>query len=78
MMAGDRERPSTPRKIDVRVSETARSGWDKAAREHGVTLSALIEAIGCKLDNDEVRARVQWTVGVWDDARAIDEERRAR
>lgn len=74
----DRPRPSTPAKIDVRVSEKARRGWDTVAREHDVTLSALIEAIGVKLADDNVRHDMEWVDGLFELAREIDRERRAR
>ena len=63
-----------PRQTSVRISDEARRGLDRLATSHGVTLTALLEALGRQVDSDpEVIPSA-----VIDEARRIDFERRSR
>jgi hypothetical protein len=64
-------------KVTVRLSGEARDGWERVCEAEGVSLTALMEAIGC----------VFWETGVTqlpasrmvlERARHIDMERRTR
>jgi len=59
----------------VRLSDDARRGWERLALRHGVTMSALMEAVGLRLvsgDHEPVAAELLEL------ARRIDYERRRR
>lgn len=63
--------------MNLRLSPEARRGWDRLSSEEGVSLTALIEALGLELD--EHRAPTDpygWTVV--ERARRIDHERGTR
>lgn len=61
-------------KVTLRLTEEARRGLDRSARRVGVTLTAMVEAIGMRLD-EEPDLLQRHTVDL---ARRIDAERRAR
>lgn len=58
----------------MRISDDARRGLDRVATRYGVTLTALLEAMGRYLDEDPTRVHQ----GVIETARQIDFERRSR
>jgi hypothetical protein len=70
--------PVPRRPLQVYLTDTARDGWQALADSHGVTLTALIEAIGLelaekgegKLEVDDVIGRARQVM--------IDRLRRAR
>jgi len=61
-------------RLSARVSDNARRGWDRAAVGHGVTFTALIEAMGLAMDERG------WDVPdeLVDRARQIDRDRFSR
>ena len=63
-----------PRQTSVRISDDARRGFDRLATSQGVTLTALLEALGQRVETqpDVIPAEVI------DAARRIDFERRSR
>lgn len=61
------------RLLQVRLTDRARDGWDKAAREEGATVTALMEAYGLGLADRERLPR-----HVVKAARTIDRERHSR
>lgn len=64
--------------MTVSISDEARDGWRDFANHHGVSITALAEAIGLgfsTLKDDEVPPRLALAI---EEARAIDAERRSR
>lgn len=61
-------------KVTLRLTDDARRGLDRAAITHGVTLTALAEALGRSLDENTRRLPPE----VVEMARVIDAERRNR
>lgn len=61
------------RLLQVRLTDKARAGWDKAAVDEGATVTALLEAIGLGLAERERLPR-----HVVRTARKIDKDRRSR
>lgn len=61
----------------VRMSDEARDQWAEVARRHGVTMSALLEAMAPHLppEGEKLTPRAEAIVA---HARAIDAERRRR
>lgn len=64
-------------RVSIRLTTEAHSGWDRACRIAGVTMTALIEAIGRDLEADPHRLLNRGS-DVVDAAKAIDQERRNR
>lgn len=63
--------------MNLRLSPEARRGWDRLSRTEGVSLTALIEALGLELD--ERRAPTDpYGLAVVERARRIDHERGTR
>jgi len=62
--------------MNLRLTPEARRGWEKACRDHGVTLTAFVEAIGLALDEHGVVPGS--ALEVIERARQIDSERRTR
>lgn len=59
--------------MQVRLTDKARAGWEKAAVEEGATVTALLEAFGLGLaDRERLPRHVVKT------ARQIDKDRRSR
>lgn len=58
----------------VRLSVEAREGLDRVCLEHGVTLTAYIEALGLLYADGTIEARAE----VFALARRIDRDRRSR
>lgn len=72
--------PSMRRVLGVRLSEEAIQGWENWAARQGLTLAALLEALGLTLENDkrgfdELPEYMQRTVRK---AHEIQRERRRR
>ena len=65
---------SAPRQTSVRISDEARRGFDRLATSHGVTLTALLEALGQLIESTPDAIPPE----VIDAARRIDFERRSR
>ena len=63
------------RQVHVKICEASWDGWDTYARKQGVTLAALIDAIGHYLAKGAVEGAEAKTV---DEARQIDADRRKR
>lgn len=61
--------------LHASVSDEARDGWQQFAAAHGVSVTALIEAIGIRLADMEPPG--DWSA-IIEEARAIDAERRRR
>lgn len=61
-------------RISARLSEHAGAGWDRTATREGVTLTALLEALGLDLADDHWKPPRR----VIDEARRIDRDRRNR
>lgn len=61
--------------VTVRLSPDSRKGWERAALLGGVTLTALVEAIGQQLLEQQGTVT---NAAVLTMARAIDQERRNR
>jgi hypothetical protein len=61
------------RLLQVRLTDEARAGWDKASTEEVATVTALLEAYGEALAADD-----KLPPKVVNRARAIDRERRSR
>lgn len=62
------------------VSDEALDGWRLFARANGVSVTAMLEALGCRLaelDAPEVDLPALWRETIAE-ARAIDAERRSR
>jgi hypothetical protein len=62
--------------VTTRISLDARRGWDRGCLAGGVTMTALMEAIGLELLEHGVRSDVGHEVV--ERARQIDLERRSR
>lgn len=60
----------------VRLSDDARRGWDRTCVKYGVTLTALLEAMGRELDT--LGITTDRGAVVVEEARRIDQERRSR
>lgn len=59
---------------NVRLTDTSAAGWDRLCTRRGVTLTALLEAVGQMLDEG-----ADWPIDeAIDRARQIDRERRSR
>lgn len=61
-------------RVSIRLSDEAHQGWDREATRNGVTLTALIEALGQALCD----GKRPIPATILDAARAIDFERRSR
>lgn len=61
-------------RVSAELTDTARSGWDRACGRHGTTLTALVESIGQALLEGDAWVPAE----VIDRARAIDRERHSR
>lgn len=59
---------------NVRLTDTAAEGWDRLCTRRGVTLTALIEALGQMLDEGDFSP----TEEAIQRARHIDRDRRSR
>jgi cytochrome c oxidase subunit IV len=59
----------------VRLSDDARRGWERLALRYGVTMSALMEAVGVRLMSGEGEPVPAELIEL---ARKIDYERRRR
>lgn len=64
--------------VTVRMSRDCRRGWDKACQRYGVTLTALVEAIGCDLLDHGGTTSKDRGPALIERAREIDRERRSR
>jgi hypothetical protein len=64
-------------KVTVRLSDEARSGWERVCEHEGVSLTALMEAIGCVFHETGV-TQLPAAGMVLERARRIDAERRTR
>lgn len=66
-------------KVTLRLTQEARRGWERIALRHGLTLTALAEAIGQAFDErPDVMASVPEWQQVIAEAQRIDQERRSR
>lgn len=61
-------------RFQARLSDEAHRGWERVATNHGITYSALLEALGQALDEGTYRIP-EVTIEA---ARAIDVDRRNR
>jgi hypothetical protein len=66
------------RQMTLRLSDEARAGWDRACGMAGVTLTALVEAIGLELHRTGGKALGDRGPDLVEAAKAIDLERRRR
>jgi hypothetical protein len=64
------------RTLTVRLSEEAFDGWHRLADDNGVSVTAMIEAVG--LNMELVRSTSEVAPVVRDEARRVDRERRRR
>lgn len=64
-------------KLSLRLSDEARAGFERGCLAYGVSVTALVEAIGLKLYED-AKAMGARGEDVVDLARQIDAERRQR
>ena len=71
-MAGDDRRRRRRKRIDIELTDQAVDGLDALVTRHGITKTALIEALG------QLGAGVDLPREVVDLARAVDRERRSR
>jgi hypothetical protein len=62
------------RMLNAYLTEEAHDGWHEFAREHGVTVSALLEVLGRRLRAGELPDRSSMVA----EARGIDAQRRSR
>lgn len=62
--------------LTAKLSREAKAGWDALSREHGATVTGMVEAIG-RLANRSGPV-IPSTADVAAMARSIDQERRAR
>ena len=63
-------------RVTLRLSERARTGWERVCLAHGVSMTALAEAMGEELFEHGVTTDLQRAV--IERARQIDMERRSR
>jgi hypothetical protein len=63
--------------VTVRLSDAARAGWEDVCLAHGVTLTALVESIGCTFAETGITL-LPAAMMVIDRARQIDADRRRR
>ncbi len=61
--------------LQVRLTEDAREGWDRAAEREGANLTALLEAYGEALSG---RKPIRLPASVVQRAREIDRQRHSR
>lgn len=64
-------------KVSIRLTQEAHSGWDRACRISGVTMTALVEAIGLELERTPT-ALGERGPDILEAARQIDWERGSR
>lgn len=70
------ERMPATERIGARVSVEAREGFERIAGEHGVNVTALLEALGLAFQKGQPPAA--WLRQVLEEARAVEVERRRR